>query len=251
MRVLITGAAAGLAQGVALALASDGHDLTFTYRAGGTAPDATLALLKDAGAQARAREVDFSADDSAVSGALDRIVTECGGFDVLVHAVGPMTIARFERSTMAHYHAMIDGNLRSAVQAAFAVLPGMRERHFGRLIFFGLNGSQVTRPARGLSLHSAAKAAVVAFARALALEEGRYGITVNAIEPGDIRDKTQTRSQARAQKGSNPSGRPGSWEDIADAVRFFSGEESDFITGSVLGVTGGSIDAYERTAPTP
>ncbi|MGZ3496081.1 MAG: SDR family NAD(P)-dependent oxidoreductase [Vulcanimicrobiaceae bacterium] len=251
MRVLLTGAAAGLAQGIAIALAADGHDLVFTYRPGGTSPERTLELIREGGGDAVAYPVDFLADEAVVAEALGAIVTERGPFETLIHAVGPMTIARFERSTLTDYHAMIDGNLRSAVQAAAAVLPGMRARHFGRLIFFGINGSQTTQPARGLSLHVAAKAGVVAFARTLALEEGRHGITVNVIEPGDIRQKTLSRRAAREAKAANPVGRPGTWEDVADAVRFLTAAENDFINGAVLNVTGGLIEPYERNARTP
>ncbi|HEY8313577.1 MAG TPA: SDR family oxidoreductase [Candidatus Baltobacteraceae bacterium] len=251
MRVFVTGAAAGLMQGVAVALARDGNDVAFTYRTGGTPPERTVELVRDAGSEAIAYGIDFLADEATVEQSLERIVNERGGFDALVHGVGPMTIARFERSCLRDYHAMIDGNLRSAVQAAFAVLPGMRERGFGRLIFFGINGSQTTQPARGLSLHVAAKAGVVAFARTLALEEGRYGITVNVVEPGDIRDKTLSRAVARERSAANPRGRPGTYEDVADAVRFLMAPENDFINGAVINVTGGLIDAHERNAISP
>jgi len=83
---------------------------------------------------------------------------------------------------------------------------------FGRLVFFGMNGTHVTQPGRLMSLYGAAKAGVVAFARTLALEEARYGITVNVIEPGDIRDKTATRDEARLIKADNPTGHAGSWK---------------------------------------
>lgn len=251
MRVFLTGAAAGLAQGVAFALASDGHELVFTYRPEGTTPDRTLELIGASGGKGAAYPVDFLAREDDVAERLAQIVNTAGPFDALVHAVGPLTVARFERSTLADYHEMIDGNLRSAVQAAAAVLPGMRERHFGRLIFFGINGSHTTQPARGLALHVAAKAGLVAFARTLALEEGRRGITVNVIEPGDIRRKTLSRREAREARAANPVGRPGTWEDVADAVRFLMAAESDFINGTVLSVTGGLIESYERNAKTP
>jgi len=89
---------------------------------------------------------------------------------------------------------MFDGNVRSAVQAARAVLPAMREARFGRIVLFGMNGSSETRPHRGFTLHQAAKSAVTAFARGLAVEEARHGITINVIEPGDIREKSLTRA---------------------------------------------------------
>jgi 3-oxoacyl-[acyl-carrier protein] reductase len=247
---LITGGAAGLARGITFALARDGYETAFTYRPHGTPPDATLALLKAGGLSAQAFPVDFAGEELSVAAALQTAVDAIEP-DILVHAVGPMTIRRFERTTMEDYREMVDGNLRSSVQAAAAVLPGMRERRFGRLIFFGLNGSQHVQPVRGLSLHAAAKAGVVAFARSLALEEGRYGITVNVIEPGDIREKDRSREQARALKATNPVGRPGTWEDVSDAARFFARDDADFLNGAVLNVNGGLADAYERNADAP
>lgn len=247
MRILITGAAAGLAQRVAHALAQDGHDVAFTFRPGGTAPDATLELIRSAGRKGAAFPVEFLGDEDAVVAALAEAVREPVG--ALVHAVGPMVVKRFERSSEADYREMIDGNLRSAVVAARAVLPGMRERGFGRLVFFGMNGSNVTRPARGLSLHLAAKAGVVAFARTLSLEEAKHAITVNVIEPGDIRQKSITREEALGMHAQNPRGRPGTADDVAGAVRFFLDSKNDFINGAVLAVSGGLIEPYERTAP--
>lgn len=246
MRVLITGAAAGLAQGVALALARDGHDIVFTYRPGGTPPDATLRLLREAGSNATAHPVEFLGDEQLVESAMRAACDPAP--DALVHAVGPMTVRRFERSQPQDYTEMIDGNLRSAVIAARAVLPAVRERGFGRLVFFGMNGSSVTRPARGLALHLAAKAAVVAFARALSLEEAARGVTVNVVEPGDIRQKSLGRADAQSLPAANPTGHPGTWEDVADAVRFFLDPRHGFINGVVLSVSGGLIEAYERNA---
>lgn len=243
----MTGAASGLAAGIAPALARDAFDhVAITYRA--TDPQQTLDAIRDAGADASGFHVDFSADERDVQAALARAVEESGPFDTLVHAVGPMVIKSFRRSTMDDYREMFDGNVRSAVLAAHAVLPAMRERKFGRIVFFGMNGASETRPYRGFTLHQAAKSAVVAFAKSLAVEEAAFGITVNAIEPGDIRKKTLTRAQAMDVPGGTPRGRTGSYEDVADVVRFLVAAERDFVTGTVIGVTGGLTDAAERNA---
>jgi 3-oxoacyl-[acyl-carrier protein] reductase len=247
MRILITGAAAGLAQRMAVKLAQDGHDVVFTFRPDGTPPDRTLELLRAAGLDARAHPVEFLGEEEAVAAALGAAVRE--PVDALVHAVGPMVIKRFEKSSAQEYREMIDGNLRSAVIAARTVLPAMRERGFGRLVFFALNGSSVTRPMRGLSLHAAAKAGLVAFARTLAVEEAKRAITVNVLELGDIRKKTLSREEALTMQAQNPRGRPGTADDVAAAVRFFLERDNDFITGAVLAVTGGLTEPYERSAP--
>jgi 3-oxoacyl-[acyl-carrier protein] reductase len=241
---LVTGAAAGLARGVALRLAERGDRVAFTYRPGGTPPDATLALLRPHDEDALALPADLARAE-ATAEVVRAAEAARGPIDVLVHAVGPIVVKRFARCTPEDYRAMVDGNLGSAVALAFAVLPGMRERKYGRLVFFGMNGSSVTQPARGMVLYGAAKAGVVTFARALALEEAANGITVNVIEPGDIRDKTADRTAAAGLPANNPTGHAGSWEDIAAAVLFATDAGNGFLNGMVLGVNGGSPEPHE------
>jgi 3-oxoacyl-[acyl-carrier protein] reductase len=240
---LITGAAAGLAQGVARALAP-GYRIAFTYRPDGTSPDATLAYVRPHDQEALAIAAD-AATAGALTAAVKQIAERRGPIDVVVHALGPIVVRSFARSTPADYRAMIDGNLTTAVELAFAALPAMRERGFGRIVLFGMNGSHATIPAPGMSLYGPAKAAVVAFARALALEEAKHGITVNAIEPGDIRNKTADRAEARMIPAQNPTGHAGSWQDIADAVKFLVSDDAAFINGAVVGVNGGLALPYE------
>jgi 3-oxoacyl-[acyl-carrier protein] reductase len=241
---LVTGAASGLAQGVARVLAQGGDQIAFTYLPGGTPPEATLALLQPLDPGAFAVAADLSAPDAApqVIAAVERAR---GPIDVLVHAVGPIVVKRFAGNAPEDYRKMVDGNLGSAVWLAAAVLPGMRERGFGRLIFFGMNGSSVTQPALSMALYGAAKAGVVTFARTLALEEAAHGISVNVIEPGDIRDKTADRTRARTIAAANPTGHAGSWEDIAAAIRFAAADDNGFLNGMVLGVNGGLVDPHE------
>jgi NAD(P)-dependent dehydrogenase (short-subunit alcohol dehydrogenase family) len=249
-RALVTGAASGLMAGVASALAADGFErVAITFR---TRPaDATLAAIAAARASGDSERIDFLDDTAAIEAALERLQTRSGPFDTLVHGVGPIVVKRFARTTLADYSEMFDGNVRSAVLAARTVLPGMRERGFGRIVFFAMLGSGVTQPFRGLSVYQAAKSALVAFARVLALEEAGAGITVNVIAVGDIRQKSQTREELAGATARNPRGRPGSYEDVADAVRFFVAPERDFITGAVLDVNGGLTQADERNEPAP
>jgi 3-oxoacyl-[acyl-carrier protein] reductase len=241
---LVTGGAAGLAQGVCLGLARAGYRIAFTVRAGGTPPDATLALVRPFDPEVRAIDEDVTLREGALA-ALAEAQALRGPVEVLVHAIGPIVVKSFERSGFDDYTTLIAGNLGSSVALAFAALPGMRERGFGRLVFFGMNGSHVTQPAPLMSLYGAAKAGVVTFARTLALEEAKYGITVNVIEPGDIRDKTADRRTARERPADNPTGHPGSWEDIAAAVRFAVADDAFYLNGMVLSVNGGLVDPHE------
>jgi 3-oxoacyl-[acyl-carrier protein] reductase len=241
---LVTGAASGLGAGIARALAAAGYRIAFTYRPGGSAPEQTCAALAehDPDALAVANDLGSFAAGAELVAAVE---SQRGPLDIVVHGVGPIVVRSFAASSEADYRAMIDGNLGSAVALAAAVLPGMRARGFGRLVFFGMNGTHATQPARLMSLYGAAKAAVVTFARTLALEEAHHGITVNVIEPGDIRKKAATREEARLMKANNPTGHAGSWEDVADAVCFAVRDEAGFLNGMVLGVNGGLVNPHE------
>lgn len=246
-RALVTGAGSGMTAGIAAAVAQDGFErVAITYRS--SDPGAVRDAIKIAGASVSATRLDFEGDVRDVAASLERLVEDEGPFDTLIHGVGELTVKRFAHLTLEDYVRAIDANLRSAVLAARALLPQMRAARFGRVVFFGGNGSSETRPYRGFALHQAAKSGLVAFARTLALEEAPFGITVNVVEPGDIRDKRQSRAQARTQEASIPRGRPGSFEDVADVVRFLIAPERDFITGAVIGVTGGLTEADGRNA---
>jgi 3-oxoacyl-[acyl-carrier protein] reductase len=184
-------------------------------------------------------------DPAVIEAALHDAVTKHGPFDTLVHAVGPLVVKRFAGATLDDYREVFDGNMRSAVLAARATLPPMRAAGFGRIVFFGMLGSSETRPFRGFSLYAGAKSALVAFARCLAIEEARHGITVNVVSPGDIQDKSIARAAAFERAARNPRGRAGSYEDVADAVRFLVARERDFVTGAVIEVTGGLQTAQD------
>ncbi|MBV9646447.1 MAG: SDR family NAD(P)-dependent oxidoreductase, partial [Candidatus Eremiobacteraeota bacterium] len=181
--VLVTAGAGGLGKGIVRTLASDGYRVAFTYRPTGTSPQTTLEALGVHGDQTLVVPADF-AERGAGQHVVNTVEAQLGRLDVLVHTVGPMLYRRFERSTLADYDALVETNLRSTVEVAMAALPGMRAREFGRLIFFGMEGSHATIPAKGMSFYAAAKAGLVAFARTLAVEEAHRGITVNVIEPG-------------------------------------------------------------------
>jgi len=246
-RALVTG---GLSSGIAAALAADGFQhVAITYRA--SEPGAALRAIEAAGATSSAAHVDFSGEAAAIAAALERLVVDHGPIDTLVHGVGALTVKRFANLTLDDYDRLFEANVRSAVLATRAVLPAMREARFGRIVVFGSNGSSATLPFRGFSLYQASKSALIAFARTLAIEEAPNGVTVNAIEPGDIRDKSQSREAARFQESSNPRGRPGSVDDIADVVRFLVAPERDFMTGAVIAVTGGLTQADGRNAKRP
>ncbi len=178
--------------------------------------------------------------------ALERGVAEHGPFDTLVHAVGPLVVKRFANASLEDYRdragresaqrrAGRAGDVACHARGSFRAHDLLRDAR--------LRARRV--PFRGFSLYQSAKSALVAFARCLAVEEAPHGITVNVVSPGDIREKTLDRAHALERAARNPRGRPGSYEDVADVVRFLIAPQRDFITGQVIEVTGGLQTAAE------
>lgn len=236
---LVTGSAAGLMRGVCVSLAQRGYTIAANYRPPHTQADQTVHAVQSVGGTIEAFPADVSDPDQAaqlVSAAHARF----GHVDVLVAGAGPMIVKDTFNMTLPEYREMIEGNLGSVFYCVKAALPLMRERHFGRIVAFGMIGSDATMGSRHLAAYAAAKAGVVAFIRSLALEEGPHGITCNAINIGDIRDKDADRASVLQRRDyRNPTMRPGSWEDVGDAVAYLVSDEASFITGAVLNVTGG------------
>ena len=195
-----------------------------------------------------ATQLDFSADARTIQKALAELVARRGPFDTLVHGVGAIDVRRFERFTMDDYDEAFNANVRSAVLAIAAVLPGMRAQRFGRIIVFGGNGSSVTAAHPGMTLHQAAKSALVAFREDACARRG--AARNHRQRDRDRRHPRQGagRTQALESAAGNPRGRPGSVDDVSDVVRFLVAPERDFITGAVIGVTGGLTAADERNA---
>lgn len=152
------------------------------------------------------------------------------------------------RPTLAHteetLQATIDRNLWTAVRTTLAALPLMCDAGYGRIVFVGADSVR-----NGLDQHAiynAAKGGVHAFARGLAREYARAGITVNTVAPcatatPDLeRFLTHQPEAAEAFLRVIPMGRPAALEEVASAVAYLASEEASFITGQVLGVNGGS-----------
>ncbi|MDA8354350.1 MAG: SDR family oxidoreductase, partial [Firmicutes bacterium] len=132
--------------------------------------------------------------------------------------------------------------LSGAFYCARETVPGMRRRGWGRIITFGFPEVETAPHWEGFSAYAAAKAGLVSLTRTLAREEAPHGITVNMVSPGDIRHPYKEAPIAAARgrrEPKNPVGRPGTGEDLARVIRFLAEDDSDFVTGAVIPVTGG------------
>lgn len=236
---LVTGASQGIGMKSALALAAQGMKVAITYRTRQQAAQRVLKSIQAMGVAALALPTDVT-DPLRVKETVEGVVQQFGRLDVLVNNVGEFEWKSVAQSNLDEWKAVIASNLYSVFYVSKAVLPMMRRQRWGRIINFGSAGADRSFGQAKISAYSAAKAAVVAFSRSLALEEASHGITVNVVSPAIIDDDDLSVDEARRMTDARyPVGRPATAQDVAQAVGFFASEESSFITGQVLNVTGG------------
>lgn len=248
---LVTGSAGGIMRGVCVSLARRGFAIAAHHRPERGNADETVAAVRAVGGSCVAFGADVTSPDGAAS-LVDAAHRRFGRIDALVCGVGPMIVKDAIDTTPAEFDSMIAGNLFSAFYAIRASLPIMREQRRGRIVCFGMTGSETTQGFRHLSAYVAAKAALTALVKTLALEEGPYGITCNVVNPGDIRDKSADRRTASDRRDyRNPTTRPGSWEDVGDAVAYLASDEASFVNGAVLTVSGGWQGFFEKYSRWP
>jgi 3-oxoacyl-[acyl-carrier protein] reductase len=236
---LVTGGSRGIGRGIAVRLAQDGARVAIAYRANKAAAQQTLHLLQATGRDCVAVEIDIN--DAARSEELVRtVVDRFGRLDVLVNNVGDFRWGTLAESSLEDWKNVIASNLMTVVHVSRAALPHMRRGRWGRIVNLGAVGAERAFGQAKISAYAAAKAAVVALSRSLALEEAKNGITVNVVNPSSIDENELTLSEARRIRDARfPIGRPPTVEDVAASVAFFASEEAEYVTGQVVNVSGG------------
>ncbi len=236
---VITGAAGGIGAAIASRLAREGVRVVIVDLAA-EAAEKVAARIRDGGGEAMAVAADVTSADS-VAAMMRTIADGFGGVDILVNNAGFTRDMRIGRMAEADWDAVIDVVLKGSFLCSRAVMEGMKERGWGRVISIS-SRAHLGNP--GQTNYSAAKAGIIGFTKALALESGRSGITANAVAPGII-DTEAVRNLGHFEKIEaaarqiTPVQRLGRVEDVADAVAFLASERASYITGEVLHVTGG------------
>ncbi len=234
----VTGGTRGIGRAICERLKSDGMRVAAGYSGN---EEAAQACARELGVMVVKGNVgSFEDCDRAVRA----VEAELGPVDVLVNNAGITRDGVFHKMSPAQWSDVIRVNMDSVFNMTRQVIEGMREREWGRIVnISSINGQ---KGQMGQTNYAAAKAGMIGFTKALALENARKGVTVNCICPGYI-DTEMVQAVPETVLASIiaqiPVGRLGRGEEIADMVAFLSGEHAGFVTGSTLSLNGGQYMA--------
>lgn len=248
---IVTGGGRGIGLGVATALARLGADVTITGRdAGGLQPEADK-LAVDHKVKTATQQLTLS-DPSGVQGAIDAAMDRLGPAAILVNNAGIAPSAKIQDTSLETWQDTFAVNATGAFLCLQAVLPGMREAGWGRIVTIASTAGLRGYPR--VAAYVASKHAVIGLTRAAALELAKTGITVNAVCPGytetemaegairNIMASGKTEAEARAVlANNNPQGRLVQVEEVADAVAWLCQPGSSAVTGQAIAVAGGEV----------
>ncbi len=234
-KALVTGGASGIGAAIAARLAAEGAEVW-------------VGDIDVEGAERVAGEIaghgielDVTDLDSA------RAAVEASGtLDILVNNAGTDEFGFFPQTTPEQWQRVIAINLNGVLNCTAAALPGMQAAKYGRIVSISSEAGRVG--SKGSAVYSAAKAGVVGFTKVIARENGRYGITANAIAPGPIETPLLMGAKALGEMGEKlienmksqtQLRRLGQPDEVAAAVAFLASDDATYVTGETLGVSGG------------
>jgi len=226
---LVTGAARGIGQAIALALAERGAQVIATDLA---SPEETVAKI---GPVARAFPLDVTREEDWRS-----LSSRCGDVDIVVNNAGYFPHRSIDDLDLATWRKTIATNLDSHFLSAKYFLPTMRKKKWGR--FVGISSNMVGLAISGMSHYITSKMGIIGFMRGLANDVAGDGITANAVLPGltnTLATAPQSEEQKRATWEQQAIKRMAEPEDITGAVLFLTSDDASFITGQALVVDGG------------
>jgi 2-hydroxycyclohexanecarboxyl-CoA dehydrogenase len=232
---LVTGGARGIGEAIVRRLVAEGGRVWI----GDIDTDGAEQVAAETGAEAVPLDVTNSESARAA-------VETAGRLDVLVNNAGMDEFGFFTDTDPEMWERVIAVNLKGVLACTRAVLPGMQEAGYGRIVSIASEAGRVG--SKGSAVYSAAKGGVIAFTKTIARENAGFGITANAIAPGPIETPLLMRAKELGELGeriietmkrATQLRRLGKPEEVAAAVAFLASEEAAYVTGETLGVSGG------------
>ncbi len=238
---VVTGSSRGIGRAIAIKLASLGAKVVVNYHTSEDAAQEVVEQIKANGSEAIAVHADVK-DAEQAKGLIDAALEAFGGLDILVNNVGVTRDALLMRMKEDDWDIVVDTNLKGTFNCTKVAQRPMIRQRYGRII----NITSVSGIAGqvGQANYSASKAGVIGFTKAVAKELGIRNITVNAVAPGYVpTDQTANLPEELIDYilQLTPLKRPGTAEEIANAVAFLASEEASYVSGQVLGVDGGMM----------
>jgi len=236
---LVSGAAQGIGQALAIRLAQDGADVVIAAHK--QPPDATEAAVKAAGVESLVHHVDVSLEQD-VADLATAVNDRFGRIDILVNNAGAYPMQSFLEMTYEQWREMFTINADSVFHMCRAFVPGMVERRWGRVI--NVSSTSYMEGMANYTHYNAAKAAIVGFTRSLAIEAGPKNVTVNALAPGLVRTPTtdsgpQAEGMFEGFLAEQAIKRTETPQDLAGALSWLASEDAAFVTGQTIVVDGG------------
>jgi NAD(P)-dependent dehydrogenase (short-subunit alcohol dehydrogenase family) len=228
---LVTGSAKGVGRELLLALAADGADVAVHYRTSDDAATTVAERARERGVAATVVQGDVT-DPDDVEDLFGAVESELGHVDVLVNNVGAFAPRHWSEIDYDTWRTVIETNLDATYLCARRALPAMREADYGRIVNVGYASSEKGLVSPKNFPYFAAKAGVLMFTRMLAADTQDDGVTVNAVSPYVVENSDEFPAEL-------PRDRPASFDDIAQAVRFFLEADSDYLSGQNVEVSGG------------
>jgi 2-hydroxycyclohexanecarboxyl-CoA dehydrogenase len=234
-KALVTGGAGGIGTAIAHRLAGEGAEVWV----GDLDEDGAAKVAAEIGGHAV--QLDVTDHGSARS-----VVDSIEDLSVLVNNAGTDEFGFFNQTTPDMWERVLAVNLNGVLNCTHAALPGMQEAGYGRIVSISSEAGRVG--SKGSAVYSAAKGGVIAFMKVIARENARFGITANSIAPGPIETPLLMGAAQMGElgeklietmKGATQMRRLGKPDEVAAAVAFLAAEESSYVTGETLGVSGG------------
>jgi 2-hydroxycyclohexanecarboxyl-CoA dehydrogenase len=234
-KALVTGGASGIGAAIAARLAAEGAEV---WVGDVNTEGAERVAAEIAG---HPLELDVTRLESAQAG-----VEAIGVPDILVNNAGTDEFGFFTYTTPEQWRRVLDINLGGTLNCTFAALPAMQQAKYGRIVSISSEAGRVG--SKGSAVYSAAKGGIVAFMKAIARENARYGVTANSIAPGPIETPLLMGAKEFGEIGekviqtmrdATQLGRLGQPEEVAAAAAFLASDDATYVTGETLGVSGG------------